>query len=253
MTDPSLPFAKASRPDADASDLAFTAWKAAPTPQTRAALLTAMAPTLDTAVNQYAGGPPSPTLRSRAKIMALQAMERFDPQRGKLHTHVLSQLQGLRRVAGGEAAGVVTPERVVLNRVALTRAEQELEDKFGRAPTTTELAGHTGLSPRRLAYIRRAHVPLNSGAVLDADGNVFNPASDLPGDNPAGTAWQEFIHRDLDPTNQLIMEHTMGMFGRRRLSTGQLAVRLGVTPGAISQRKAKIHTMLQSGDSSGLF
>jgi hypothetical protein len=44
------------------------------------------------------------------------------------------------------------------------------------------------------------------------------------------------------------MEHTLGMNGRRALNNTDLARKLGKSPGAISQAKARIQTMLDQGE-----
>lgn len=249
--DPSFPFASEGRKKPSEEDTAFTAWKATPNPQTSAAFLTAAKPILDTALTTYGGGAPSPTLRGRAKILALDAMGSYDPKKGNIRTHLISQLQSLRRFANAERQPISIPEQVFFQRGALSAAETTLEDRLGRQATTSELARHLGISTKRLGYIRKAHVPVNTGAVTDLDGEVSEPASVIPG-NPAGiAAWREFVHRDLDPVNQTILEHTFGMFGRGILTTNELAKRLGISAGAISQRKAKIQAMLEEGGAAG--
>jgi hypothetical protein len=45
---------------------------------------------------------PSPTLNSKAKLMAIDAMGRYDSSKSKLRTHLMHQLQGLRRLAAKE-------------------------------------------------------------------------------------------------------------------------------------------------------
>ena len=69
-------------------------------------------------------------------------------------------------------------------------------------------------------------------------------ASYLPGQNTAADAWANFVYGDLGPTDQLIMDMTLGRNGRRRASTQEIARRLNITPGAVSQRAAKIQAML---------
>ena len=250
LIDPTFPFASSGRQkDDDAGLAAFHAWKKAPTPQTTSALLTQVSPIIDTAMVNYGGG--SPTLRSRAKLMSLQAMKTFDPTKGSMKTHLLSQLRGLQRVAGGETQAIAVPERIVLQRMAVANAEKELEDRLGRLPSTTEVGQHLGLSAKRIAVLRRAHNPVNTGAIARDDEDSADPASVLPGDTAAADAWRTFVHKTLDPTNQLILEHSAGMFGRRPLSTGELADKLGISAGAVSQRKAKIQELLDRGGNFG--
>jgi hypothetical protein len=50
-------------------------------------LLTTVQPAIDRAVVLHAGGA-NPTLRARAKRMAISAIQSYDPQRASLGTHL---------------------------------------------------------------------------------------------------------------------------------------------------------------------
>jgi len=51
----------------------------------------------------------------------------------------------------------------------------------------------------------------------------------------------------------LIMDMTLGRNGKRRTPTQEIARKLGITPGAVSQRAAKIQTMLDKRYTQGGF
>jgi hypothetical protein len=48
----------------------------------------------------------------------------------------------------------------------------------------------------------------------------------------------------MDPINQKIMEHSLGLHGQPRLPNHEIAKLLRLSPGAISQRKARIQQTL---------
>lgn len=227
-------------------DSAYGVWQKEPTPKNNTRLLSTLQPVIDTAVSSYGGSAPSPTIKSRARLMALKALNTYDPQRGNVRTHLLSQLQGLRRLSAQEQNIISIPEQVGLDFQRLQSAQQELQDRLSREPTTTELADHTGLSARRLQKIRAFHQPLAEGTttVETTDGLGGGQASDLPNNHRSADAWLNFVHGDLSPKDQLVMELTLGLHGHRRTSTQDIARRLNITPGAVSQRAAKIQTML---------
>ncbi|NBV84300.1 hypothetical protein EBR57_09320, partial [bacterium] len=78
---------------ADDFDDLYSQWQQNKTPELNSRLLSAVQPVVDTAVNSYGGaGATSPVLRSRAKIMALKAFDTYDPKRGNIRTHLLSQM-----------------------------------------------------------------------------------------------------------------------------------------------------------------
>ncbi len=238
--------------EAGAAD-AFHAWKNAPGPITSGTLLKAVNPSIDSAIKSYGGSSiGSPTLRGHARRMALQAFQTYDPNRGSLHTHLLSQLQGLRRMANHEQNIIGMPEQVALDRSHLMRSEQELVERLGRSPSDMELADHTGLSLKRLGYIRQAQTPVAEGSATDEFGNNDRPVQQL-GPQAADAAWQDFVYHDLSPVDQLIMEHTLGLRGRRRLPVQDIARKLGITAGAVSQRTAKIQGKLNERESLKLF
>src|SRR6516165_267814 len=101
----------------------FHTWKADPNPDNTAAYLKAIDPILSTALKSYAGGQSSSTLKSHAKLMALDASKRYDPSRAKLRTHLMTQLQPLRRTAIQSTQPVHLPEKVSLHLYRLHHAE----------------------------------------------------------------------------------------------------------------------------------
>ena len=60
----------------------------------------------------------------------------------------------------------------------------------------------------------------------------------------ASKFWVELVYSDLDETDQLILAHTLGLRGREVLQNQQLAKKLGISPGAVSQRKQRIQRLL---------
>jgi hypothetical protein len=66
-----------------------------------------------------------------------------------------------------------------------------------------------------------------------------------PGVNrPESEAWIQFVYDDLSPTDQKIMEWTLGLHGQPTMSNQDIAQKLKRTPGAISQRKKMIQDLL---------
>ncbi len=233
----------------------FDTWRADPSPKNSSALLQATAPVLDSALRSYGGSNPSPTLKSRAKLMALDAMKTYDPTRAKLRTHLMVQLQGLRRHSARESQMVSLPERVGLDMHRLSQAENELRDELSRDPSDTELMEHTGLSLKRLQHIRQAKPAYAEGFIHSRTASEENPGGMDPavmagaGDD---AAWNEFVYHDVDPTDQLIMEHTLGLHGKPVLPKQEIARRAGISPAAISQRAARLQEKLNQRETAGL-
>ena len=258
-TAPALPSAPAPQPtqylEPNYADH-YNAWKAQPGPGTTDKLLGAVDPILREALRIYGSSQgDSPTLRSKAKMLAIDAFGSYDPTRAKLRTHLLSQLQGLRRMAAKEQQIISVPEQVLLDQGHLREAENKLRDQLGRDPSDWELADHTGLSPKRLAYLRTMKPTFSEGKLtrVDEEGSSMStPAVEAGPSKEGNNAWLDFVYADLHPTDQLIMEHTLGLHGKKVLSNQEVARKLGLSPGAISQRKARIQSMLDRRDDTGL-
>lgn len=244
------PFSSQSRYGASPEfDDLFDTWKQTPSPEINTKLLGTVQPIIDTAVNSYAGQSASPTLKNKARLMALKALGTYDPKKGNVKTHLLSQLQSLRRAAAQEQNIIGIPEQVGLDFQRLSAAENELRDSLSRDPSDDELADMTGLSTRRIKKIRAFNQPVSEGMTALQSGDSEDDtnteiASTLPNYTKHTDAWLDFVHGDLSPTDKLIMDMTLGRNGRRRASTQDIARRLNITPGAVSQRAAKIQQMI---------
>jgi len=213
----------------------FDAWKANPTPETTGALVRKVDPVVNNALRSFGGGKPSPTLKSRAREEAITAFDSYDPQRGTLRSHLITRLQRIRRIAGQERQVIRVPEQVSLDQMRTAEAVQQLEERLGRPASDKEIADYTGLSLKRLQYIRQGVRPIAEGTISqigpEGEGG-YDPAVQ----SQASNTWLEFIYEDADPTNQFIMERALGMHGHSVLSATDIARQLRMTPGAVSHR-----------------
>lgn len=219
----------------------YAAWKASPSPETTRAMLDTIQPTVDRAIKLHVGSS-SPLLVSRARGMALEGLRRYDPSRSRLQTHLVNHLQGLKRVNRQQTTILKMPERVALDRYHLANATQELADHLGRDPSDAELADRTGFSMGRIRQVRRAHPGVAEGTLEAAGGGqeVFGGVAPRPSSR---SAWYQLVYDELHPHDQRIVD--MHLAGQ---SNQAIAAKLGVTPGAISQRKAKIQSLLDQED-----
>jgi len=222
----------------------WKAYKADPSPLNSSRMLQSTQPVIDSALRHYGSGKPSPTLKSRAKLLSLDAFKTYDPSRGRLRTHLYGHLQGLQRYSAQEQNIISIPERVALDYRRLQEAENELRDRFGREPGDAELSDFTGLSGKRLQYIRQSQMPVAEGTAVsvDAEGDLSDPAAAIPGQK--NQAWHDFVYYDLGSTDRVIMDLALGRNGRGKLNVNQIAAKLGITPSAVSQRTAKIQKLL---------
>ncbi len=231
----------------------YNTWKKEPNPSNTHTLLKSMNPIIDSAIKTYGGSSGnSPTLRSKAKLIMINSLKNYDPSRAKLRTHMMVQLQGLRRASAKESQIISIPEQVAIESGRLNEAENVLKDTLGRDPSDLELADHTGLSRKRIGYIRTMKSTSSEGSISSRPNESGEPFVPEVEDREGGNQWQEFVYHDLDPLDQLITEHTLGLHGKKILSNQLLAQKLRLSPGAVSQRKAKIQAKLNTREEYGV-
>jgi RNA polymerase sigma factor (sigma-70 family) len=207
----------------------------------------ALNPLIDKAVQTYAVGTPSPNVRNRARVMAIQALEKYDPSRQKLENYLYYQLQGLRRLSAKDQEIISIPERVRLDAYKLDAIENELKDELGRQPTADELANRSGMSLKRITHINKARYGQQSEGyyLSELEGDEDSPLAPEVEQQESYDNLIKFLYDDLDPVNKQILAYSTGMFGEQKLSNSQIAKKLGVSPGAITQRMNRIFGMIQ--------
>jgi DNA-directed RNA polymerase specialized sigma subunit len=225
----------------------YERWKAKPSPLVMGELLQAAEPTIQSALRSYAGG--NQALRSRARKLASQAVQSYDPKKGaKLSTHLMTQMQPLTRISREYTQVVKVPERATLDLYKLNQEQQKFKDQFSRDPSDKELADATGMSMRRLGKVRgfgRGEVAESSLTEMDeGEASVMYPG--VSKIDPE-MVWMEYVHHDLPPIDQQILEWKTGYNGKPVLSNNEIARRLNLTAGAISQRSGRISERLNQG------
>ena len=228
----------------------YGAWKLKPDLHNTTRLLTALKPVIDSGVRTYAGAAASPITHSKAKRIVLDALPRYDPSQAPLKAHLFAHLQGLQRYTAQHNQLISVPEAVTMDRKRLDDAERELSDYHGRTPSTYELADHLQLSPKRIAYIRQYKPGFTEGqaAGQQAEGGPYETSTVQPETH----AKFEFLYHDLAPTDQVLLEHTLGLHGREKLRVGALARKLNLTPSAVSQRATRLQAMADALDGTGV-
>lgn len=221
----------------------YQAWRTKPSPESSDQLLRSLDPVITSAVKTFGQGASGPLIRSRARRIVLDALPGYDSSQGKLKPYLNSHLQGLRRLAAQQANVVHVPERIMLDRIALHEATGRLTDELGRDPTDIELMDETGLHPKRLSRIRQYRMPMAEGAMMSpsdgGDPEPFDPEI-LPSAGLSPAVIQFVYQSQGNPVDQLILEHSLGLNGKKKLSGQTLASRLRLTPAAVSLRKAKL-------------
>lgn len=223
---------------------AYTAWRRDATPENTARLLKQLQPLINRTLRGH-GGSNDVVLRGRAKRLVLKALETYDPRQSRLSTHLYGHLQGLHRAARATQNILPLPDRIAADRAYVQEQRNMLEEELGREPSLQELADYTGLSVDRLRHIARFQPGVAEGtlSVTGEEGSLFGGPAVRSADE--GNLVLRAVYGDLDPINQKILEWSTGLYGGKMLPNAEIARRLRLTPGAISQRKAKIQQRIE--------
>jgi DNA-directed RNA polymerase specialized sigma subunit len=229
-------------------------FKANPHPASADAFLKAVAPIMETGLATYGGRDVNPMMRTRARRVLLASVPSYDPSRASFKTHAMNQLRTLQRYGARQQQVIKVPEAVALDQGHLRESEAELRDRLGRDPSDLELADHAGISRGRIRYIRGYRPGLAEGQVAAAgtaegDDGGYEPAV-VQADPVRQHA--EFLYHDLDPTDQVILEYTLGLNGAPVLPGNMVAARVGLSAGAVSQRKARIDQRMRELAATGV-
>ncbi len=157
------------------------------------------------------------------------------------------QLQPLIRWHSRRNAAVKLPDQMRMHATAISNADRELEKELGRSPSAREIADYTGLPLNRIEEIRRIDRKVLTGSyeigeegddVLHIEDQAVIDDGRIHASMVAVCSRRPFAYRPEDPRAHSRLD------GARRMSNLTLAKHLRLSPGAISQRKAKIQALL---------
>lgn len=209
-------------------------------------MLDTLAPDIDKAIYAYSGLNSGPAVKTRAKLLAAKAIKSYQPSSGSsLKSWVYTQLQPLTRYSR-ELAPSPVPERAYQQLSALKKLEADFYENKGRVPSDNELADISNMSIRQINKVR------------GMDKKVFSEsATPFSGENPVSsqeiTAAQnpgfkkdviETMYTSLTPQEQVILEHKLGYNKKPVLSNNDIAKKLRISPGRVSQMTTSLAAKL---------
>lgn len=221
-------------------DDAYANWLQDRSPANMSKLLDTFAPTINSEIMRYEGS--KPLLRSKARVLAIKAIKSYNPAAGaKLQSWVVTNLRPLARY-GQQQRDVKIPEVALRQAAEVNRVAKELADDLDRDPTDEEIADEIGISPKRVANVRKmaiASVPsgrMDEMAGEDGDTSIAPAVSEV---NPLPFA-QQAVYMSLDGTDKAIFDYLTGSNGKKQMSAKAIALMLGISPAAVSQHAGRI-------------
>ncbi len=218
----------------------YNQWRRTGTDEALENLFNRLEPIIKSAVGRYVGG--DSTYYPRARILARQALDTFDPEKGaSLTTHVYNTLGRLRRVKGERESVMYTPER---HRIGLARMEDftsRFEEDHGRPPNTAEIMEEMGISQGMVERLRKAAKGTISLERMETEkGDPFA----MPDKSDFSNVWEDYVYYDSDPLDRRIMEGLTGYSGADRKSREELAEELDMDRSTVGRRAKKIEERL---------
>jgi DNA-directed RNA polymerase specialized sigma subunit len=213
-------------------------WKISKNQYELSELIKSFQPLINKEVNKYSGNLDRNLYYAEALKLFMQALESYDPNRGAaLATHITSYMNKLYRFnLTYQNVGRIRSERRPLQITAYHNTMTVLEDKFGRPPTTNEVAEEMQLPHKEVARIRK---DLRKDLSLD---ETFDSVGLGPKSNPMYDRMMQIYHFETTPEEKLVLEYLQGIGGKPIVSSNiDIAKRLNMTPNRVSKMRTKLY------------
>lgn len=157
-----------------------------------------------------------------------RAMETYDPNKGaQLHTHVANHLQHTGRYLRTYTNIGKIPEPRARQIGMFQSREALLTENLGRPPTTIELSDDLSIATKDIELLRKE---LRRDILIEP---TMSGLSDIAEQSPRAMEQLMFLHQELSPDQQNVLERTYGMYGHPSMDNNE---ELGRILGMSSQK-----------------
>ena len=212
-------------------------WQKSRDPKLFADLIIHYQPVVSSVVNRYSTVGVAPaTLRAQATSQLVKAFKSYKPDKGAQPiTHIWNNLQKVQRIASESQISGHIPEHRNLKKATFTIVKQNLEDRLGYEPSTSELADELKWNKKETArMLNELHGETTaSKAAFDFYGNSITR------EHP-DKALVDYLYYELDGRDKVIFEHTFGFAGKPILNNKEIAKKLHVNEMFIHRSKKRL-------------
>jgi DNA-directed RNA polymerase specialized sigma subunit len=228
----------ATKEQRDAELQAWGRWKQDQNPQDFKFLLDSFRPLMYSQGRRYLQTAQLPRSAVEADLIQHfhRALETYDPNKGaQMNTHIWNHLQHTGRFLRTYQNIGKIPEPRARQIGHFQAREAILQENLGRLPTTTEMADSMSLAPKEIELLRKE---LRKDILVE---ETTSGLADIAQETPRALEQMQFLHMELNPEQQLVLEHTYGMYGRGPVDNNEdLARILGMTPQKVRAVKRQI-------------
>jgi RNA polymerase primary sigma factor len=211
----------------------------------------------------YAGlGLPLDDLVQEGSIGLMEAVERYDPDRGfRFATYAGWWIkQGIRRALTNKGRLVRLPAHVLQDLYRLRQTSKELESRFDRRPTSKELAENLGmrltkirqllrLQRRRMLSLQMPVGDEGDSELADVIPNPNAPAmEDVYAQHHLRQSVRDVVTSRLSPREQKVVAMRFGLDGREGSTLKQIADALDLSRERVRQIEARALRRLRRGE-----
>lgn len=176
---------------------------------------------------------PPDAIRAEFQDQLLHGLETYDPNRGKLGTHVSHQLMKANRFI----TTYQNPARIQGERAyAITKvrnATEALEQQLGRVPTAAEIASKAMVPLKDVRALEVEIRPtIHTGRLGEANPTFMTPSKT--------NEMLRLLPQELTSDENLVFGHVYGLGGKKALGTGDIAKRLHMSAPKVSRLRSAI-------------
>lgn len=218
----------------DKDTQAWVSWKSSPTDANFNALVKRFEAIINKEVQKWRGGTmPLPLMRIEGFKIVGEAVKNYDPSvKVKLSTYITSQLQKLKRYGYKNQNVLYIPESRVIKVRSYKDAQAHLTETLGRSPSTGETADYLGWSR---SEVSRLENELRSDLIAEHQFDAGVKSEVTPMDFKLN-----YVFNDLNPRQQVVFEHTLGLNGKTEKPAEQIAKLLKTTPTEVFKLREQI-------------
>jgi DNA-directed RNA polymerase specialized sigma subunit len=133
-------------------------------------------PLIQSYANRFKTYPvPMADIRGRAYILTRKALEKYDPSKAKLSTHIMANLAPLQRYVTSRQNPTYLPEQVSGLYGQVSKAKEDFYTQTGRYPNVTELSKATKIDPDTVERVEMGIQPMTLvSSIIDEAENESN-------------------------------------------------------------------------------